>query len=1173
MPGFVCQKCGFNNPPGMRFCGNCGARLDVDTGILQSRSPLPGELPGMVGVMMGADLLERFRQAGLEATGQRRTVTILFVDLAGFTAYSQQSDSEDVYLLIQQFINQMVKNVYKYDGMVDKFLGDGLMAIFGAPIAHENNAELAIRAALDMQADLTRMALEVKEKLGSELRVHIGLHSGQVVVGSLGTNLLMNYTAIGDTVNLAYRLQQSAAPGMTLASHTVFQQTRALVDFGPAISLALKGMPEPIPSYPVIQLKPKPGPVRGIEGMHTPMIGRDAEMMHLRQAQEGLIARREGGLITIQAEAGIGKSRLITEFAARLEQAGVRCLIGHSYVYRRSVAYWAFIDLFYAYLDLPANSAEAALHARLTQRITNLLGAQANDTLPYLETMLSMKVTSEDAVERLRYLDAPQLRQQIFLAVREVWVAEARRNPLVLVFEDLHWADESSLDLMRFLIDSARQEALLLVAAYRPGSDPAIERITDHARRTLGKRFENYVLNSLNSQQSEQLFDELLASPDLPEELCQKIIQQAAGNPFYLEEIVRMLIDERVISYDDGRWSLSAGADVSSLGVPDSLQELILTRFDHLDSPDQRRLLQVASVIGRDFSSRLLEAVLTVEEVGSLTNTLNRLIERGFVQPLPDAMDADYRFTHTLVSDTIYSTLLKTDRSDLHGRVAHAMETLYSDWLDDQIEILARHYAWSNDHERALHYLILAGQKAARSYANEQARAQFELAASTAKKVHPDLDTLLQIDIGLGDVLTRTGEYQNARKAYTNALEAIDRQYSPGMQRLAEPRSSLQRKIATTYERQGEYSKSLSALAAARSSLDDMPKPPPTEQAWILNDTGWVYFRRGEMQAAESALLDGLRLVEDSPNYDLIASIYNRLGGIYYQTDQLEQAANYVRKSLFLREEIGDVNAAARTYNNLGLLLWKRGDWDSALDNFNRSLKLHSTLGDVEGAMEVRTNLGLLQLDRGNFEEARNNLETALASAQTYGHTYHIGMLYLHFSRLWTAEENWKKSMEACQQGQQIFTELGVNEYLVDLKTYTGLAYLGLGNIDQASACADEAISLFDHQNADRRAAQAEDRARALRLMGLVAEKRRDYNRAKVCLTESQAIFAAVGNEMEEGRSACYLASLAVTCGDEATARGLLNQARMTFRQLGARADMRRVDALTADLNHISALL
>ena len=1170
MPASICPKCGFTNPDGMRFCGNCGMRLSIDTEILQPSSVAASHLFDRVGVM-GADLVERFRQAGVEAAGQRRNVTILFVDMTGFSDLPNEMDREGNYPLVRQFITVMVQDVYKYDGIVDKILDDGLMAIFGAPIAHENNADLAVRAAIEMQSDAARLAQEVRASIGKEIRLHIGMHSGPVLIGNLGSDLLLNYTAIGDTVNLAFRLLQSAEPGTTLVSQSVFQQTRHLVEFTPTPPLPLKGIPDPVPGYLASRLKEKPGPTRGIEGVHAPMIGRTAELDRLRIAQQVLLTTHEGRFFMIQGEAGVGKTRLVTEFSYELEQSGIRCIIGHNYIYRRAVSYWLFMDLLYNYMGLPSVAPEETLRSRMAEKAEMLLGPQAAEVLPYLEYVVSLKPATAEAAERLSLLDAAQLRQQVFLAVRDLLVAESRRNPLVLVFEDLQWADDASLELLRFLFDTVRQEPLIIIALTRPSNEPPLRRLIEHADRTLGGRFTLLVLDILSPRQSEKLFKELIDCPELPEDLSSRILQYANGNPFYLEETVRMLIDDKTIYRDGNRWYLAADADIHKLGVPSTLQGVILARFERLSDFD-RRVLQVASVIGRDFPSRLLVESLGVADSGMVQQALTDLAEHGFLQRFSEISENDYRFTHALVCDAIYSTLLKSDRSELHGTVGEAIETLYASRIDDQVELLARHYSWSNRYERAVHYLTLAGQRAARGYANEQARQHFDLALDLIKRVSADLDTFLQVYTGRGDVLTRMGDYPTARSSFFSALRALDCMPGADMRQYIQMRSSLLRKVSIIHERQGDYTQALSALSEAQASLEEMPDPPVVERAWILNDTGWIYFRRGDLEAADKSLLEALRPVEDSTHYDLIASIYNRLGGVYYQKDQLEQAAGFVRKSLFLRQEIGDVNGVARSYNNLGLLRWKRGDWDSALDNFMRSLKLHANLGDVEGTIELHTNLGLLHLDRGNFDEAQRHLETGLQAAAQIGHSYHIGLLYLHFSRLFIAREDWGKALEFCQKGLQTFGEIGVTEYLVDLNTYLGLAWLGMGDLAQAETCGQTAISLFNQLGAGKEGNPAEDHGRALRLLGQVALVKREYAEAAKDFEESEAIFKAVGNQMEQARTASVRAELALLNADPTSARQFLNQARQIFRQLGARTDLHRVESLALALPRVDAV-
>ncbi len=1183
----LCSSCGFKNPPGMRFCGNCGSRLAdaplVTEALAAPDAPLepPGTRP--LGPMVGADLLERFRQAGLEAAGQRRNVTVLFVDLSDYTRLSSKLDPEDLYDLIQQYIHLLANDVYKYEGMVDKFTGDGLMALFGAPITHENNAELAVLAALDMLKDVAELSRKLKGRLGVELRVHIGLHSGIVIVGGIGSNLLMNYTAIGDTVNLARRLEDAAPPGIILASETVYRQTKPLVVYNPSPTLTLKGISYPITCYQVVRLKEKPDPVRGVESLRAPMIGRDEELGKIRLLLDRLVEDRRGAFVLVTGEAGIGKSRLKSEIKALLSQTMANVIEGQSLTYRRLVAYWIFIDALRNWLGVAPDTPEPEVREKLANNVKRALGGRAVEALPYLENLLSLDPSDAAAAERIHYLDAGQLRQQVFLAVRDLLMAEARRQPLLLILEDLHWADPASIELLLFLLESSRQAprvpapnvpdpareapgergtSLMILAISRPLEENGMSRVASWAEGHLGEACCAIRLQSLSLDQCQRLLFQLLETSELPPALQEQILQRSAGIPFYLEEILRMLIDQGMLRREGGHWKLASGTRLLTLSVPDTLEGLILARFDRL-AEEERRILQVASAIGRQFSLPVLAHVLESMDEGVFRSRLGGLVEREFLMSQPDSQAGEYSFRHVLTSDAIYKTILRRERAELHGQIGEAIEAVYAQRLESQVEILARHYSWSTHYDRALHYLILAGQKASRSYANEQARQHYELALETLPKAKHLPYHALQVHSGLADVLVFVGEYAAARQHYQLALKAIAGE-DPDL--FAEERSTVLRKIGTTHERQGDYDQALGCLKEAQLALDSAPVPLPAERAQIYNDIGWIHFRRGGMEEADQNLSLALSLAEETTAYDVIASIYNRLGGVAYQKGHLDQASNYVRKSLVVREEMGDTVAVARSYSNLGLLGWRKGDWDGALENFRRSAALHATLGDVEGAINVHSNIGLLLTDKGELEEARKHLEEALQGARQIGHSFMEGLCYHHLSRFWLGAREWKKSLDYSNQALLIFTEIKAQEHLVDLYASMGEAWLGLGRPAEARQAGEMGKRLVDeaHQNAsgDNEKIALPERGRILRLLGNVALAQGDLEGAAQLLKESASHFTALGNQLELGRSLVSLAALAQKRSDRTAARLHLNEARLIFRHLGAKLDLQSVDNL-----------
>ncbi len=1158
-----CANCGFTNPPGMRFCGNCGTRLPEALAPGDSHATPADLRPEQLGVMMGADLLERFRQAGLEAGGQRRSVTILFADLTGYTQLAERLDNEEVFELLQQYLRLLIDIVYRYEGMVDKLTGDGLMALFGAPIAHENNAERAVRAAFEMQAGVQQLSRSLQERLGEGLKMRVGLNDGSVIVGGVGADMLMNYTAVGDTVNLARRLEEAAASATILTSESVYRQTRMFFEYEAIPGMALKGITGPIPGYQVVGLKTSPASTRGLEGLTAPMIGRESELGQLKEAINALTSRKQGRFILISGEAGIGKTRLTTELKAAIDPSAVTILEGHSLTYRRSVSYWIFLDVLRRLLGVTTEAPEIEVSGKLIQRAYQVLGRRAADILPYLEQMLSLKPSDPAATERLQYLDAGQLRRQIFLAVRDLLAAEARRRPLLLVLDDLHWADEASLDLLQFLLESTSQFPLLILGLSRPPQpDNSLGKMAQWAENKLGERFLSIRLQNLSLDQSEDLLRKLLDLPELPGDFRTQILPRAAGVPFYLEEMLRMLIDRKVIQRLGNHWELVPGIDPADLGVPDTLQGLILARFDRL-SEAERRILQIASVIGQRFSLPLLSALLSPDEVAQLGNRISRLVVRDFLVSLVDAPQGEYAFRHMLMSEAIYHTLLKRERSQLHGQVAGAIETLYAGRLEEQVELLARHYAWSTQPDKALHYLILAGQRAARSYFNTQAIQNYSQALELLPSVPHTPEQAMQVNLGLGDLLVLAGEYENARQHFWAAINELGT--IPAAQ-YARQLSTLQRKLATTFERQGDYEQALLHLAQAQASLAPAQESLPTEEAQILNEIGWIHFRRGNLEEAERLLTAALELVEKMNQYDITASLYNRLGGVYYQKGQLELASKYVRKSLVLREEIGDIAAVARSSNNLGLLSWTRGDWDNALEHFTRSVELHANLGDVEGTIESSSNLGLLQLDRGKVEAAHQHLQKALSTAEQIGHSYNIGIIQLYFCRLYVSTNDWPAAIEHGSRSLAALQELGAQDDLVNVYTYLGFAGLGKGDLDQAQAWGEKALAISEQAGEEQPSAPDENRGRALRLLGEIAAGRGDYAQAERQLKLSTTMFEAIGNQIELGRSTLALARLASARGDLASARMLFNEARLIFRQLGAQLDLNALETTSAEI-------
>lgn len=1143
----------------MKFCGNCGSPLPE----LGPEDSTAGELR----VLSGTDLSVRLDQAGIEASGERRNVTVLFADLSGYTAMAHEMDSEDTYLLIQRYLRSLAEDVFKYEGTVDKFTGDGLMALFGAPVAHENDSERAIRAALDMQASVAQISQDFQSRGGSAVEARIGLHTGEVIVGQLGHQHMVDYTAIGDTVNLASRLESVAQPGSVLVSDAVYRQTRALFDFERIDQLEMKGVDREVTAYQVIARKHQPGRVRGVEGLHAEMVGREWEISLLNDRLRDLMQKKRGQFALITGEAGIGKSRLTQEFTLPLQKNAEdsqypQVLFGRSLTYRKSISYWIFVDILRAYFGVNAESSPALIRERITQQLKTLFAGNVEHIRPYLEHVLDLEPSDEAAAERLGFLDPKQLRQQIFLAIRDLLIAQAKTRPLMMVFDDLHWADETSLELLAFLLESIANTPIFIFGISRSLEGGAVAGLAETARQRLPDRFLRIEVRSLSRTQCGLLLDGLLSESALPDALRVQLIEKAAGVPLFLEEILRMLIEGGVIEQSGSAWRLLPAADISDIGVPDNLQSLILARFDKLDRI-RRRVLQVAAVIGREFSLAVLEA--SVESgipAVQVESALKSLLSRNFILPR-NAASQEYAFTHVLTSDAIYSTMLRRDRNLLHGKVAESIERLFAGRLEAKTELLANHYYKSGSFEQALHYLILSGQKASRDNANEQARQHYEMALGLLARTRYSPSQALHIHSGLGDVLTLVGEFQAARFQFQAALDSTHT--GPrDVQMLS--RSDLQRKIAATFERQGDFDKALDRLSSARSLLQEIGQPDWVAYAQILNDMAWIRARRGKHDEAEADLVQALALVENSSRIDLIASIYNRLGGLHFMMEDFAQASVYTGKSLGLREDIGDIEGAARSYNNLGILAYNMGQWTQALEHYQKHVQLQNRIGDAEALAISYMNMALVQVGLGEFDTAESNLVKSREIATQIGATFHQAMAELYTGRLAVNLQEYQRAIDHIEISQRLFMDLGSEENLVDVYHLLGSAYLGQDDLPSAKHWAELAIQLLSRLGTHL-LEQSDQHGRIYRLLGKIARREGELDTAHINLQSSLKIFELRGSQYEGGRTLVELAHLAGERGDKSHYGLLLEQARARFEPLGALHDLALIEEAAKKVN------
>jgi class 3 adenylate cyclase len=547
---------------------------------------------------------------------ERKQVTVMFADISGFTAMSEKLDPEEVRSMINACFERLGAAIDRYDGHIDKFIGDEIMALFGAPITHENDPERALRAALEMVEALEAFNREHADFIPKPLALHFGINSGLAIAGGIGTRQRQDYSVMGDTVNLAARLEDLSEAGEILVGETTYRLTAPLFEFETLKPIKVKGKAQPVRVYRLLKAKATPGgQVRGIEGLTSPLVGRVEEFAQLHEIFNRL-QTGQGGAVSIVGEAGLGKSRLVRELGQICLQEGQATWVeGRALSYGESASYLVARDILRNLLGLglEISSLEATLILRAA--VEQLFPDETADIYPYLAYLLELNLDNESA-QRIKYLEGEALHQQLLQAVRTYILACTRQAPLVIVWEDLHWADPSSLRLLETLLPPAREGALLHLLIYRrPLRDSRIWEFQQRINELMQADHLIIELAPLSRAESGQLLDNLLGSEALPNQLKELIIGKAEGNPFYLEEVIRSLIDSQAIvrAPGNGHWMAASGLD--KIKLPDSLQGVIMARIDQLD-PKTKRTLQIASVIGRNFPYEVLARVLDKTAIG-----------------------------------------------------------------------------------------------------------------------------------------------------------------------------------------------------------------------------------------------------------------------------------------------------------------------------------------------------------------------------------------------------------------------------------------------------------------------------------------------------------------------------------------------------------------------------
>jgi class 3 adenylate cyclase/tetratricopeptide (TPR) repeat protein len=686
--GEACPDCGTVVLSSDRFCAECG--LDLK----QKECPL------------------KFQE---EVPCERKQVTALFADLSGYTALGERLDPEELKDIVGPLIGEMAQVVIKYEGSVEKFAGDQIMALFGFPRAHEDDPIRAVRASIEIHRVAGEVSQKVQEAIGQPLAVHIGINSGLAVTGQADFHHVTQHVA-GDTINVASRLCTLAKAGETLVGQTTYTQSSGFFYFEPLEPVQVKGKSKPIQVYRFLAPKELPKKTHRLFGQRAELIGRRDEMAILAKAVDQLF-EGSGSFIAICGEAGTGKSRLIEEFKASLDLKKINWIEGHAYNYTQNFSYYPLINLINRELGIEESDTPVKVAEKLEARVHELVGPRA-DVTPYLGSLLSLNYPEAKRV-------SPEFwKSRLHRAVQAILQGQTQKAPTVICLEDLHWADATFLELLRSIHLQQRAPAITL-CTYRP----PLKMFSREEINLLGESYQEIRLHDLSLADTHRMVESILKTEAIPEELRQYIQEKVGGNPFYLEEMLNSLIESKTLLHCHGHWQLARG--IVDSDIPPTVHAVISGRIDRLEGP-AKHLLQEASVIGRTVPYEILKKISENPEV--LDRSLAELERLDLIRP-PTQSEQDYYFKHVLIQEVVYSSLLKKDRQAMHQRIGLEMERIFQDRLSEIYETLSFHFKQSELSQKALDYLIKSGRKSLGKYAVQESHHYYQEAFEIIGKI------------------------------------------------------------------------------------------------------------------------------------------------------------------------------------------------------------------------------------------------------------------------------------------------------------------------------------------------------------------------------------------------------------------------------------------------------
>jgi predicted ATPase/DNA-binding SARP family transcriptional activator/class 3 adenylate cyclase/regulation of enolase protein 1 (concanavalin A-like superfamily) len=1041
-----------------------------------------------------------------------RPVTILCADMSHSIETNWDRQPEETANRVGRLLTAMEQILLKYQARVDRFLSSGALAIFGAPQLHEDDPERAIRAALEIQAAVQEVGLGVS----------VGINTGAVYFGRMGAEADRAVMALGPVVNLAARLQGQAEAGQILVGAATYRHTQRAFRFSP-LSLEIRGMSQPVTVYQVARLRRRPEKSYGIEGLRAELIGRDEELAKLKAALAEMLVGH-GRMVSIIGEAGVGKSRLVTELkqanlsdlrfttivpeakrsgiyddsprseaewdlrlgdrelkseiqnpkSAKGAQSEILWLEGRCLELGMAASYWPFMDIFRVYFAWQPEDDEVARAERLVSVVQEMVergdlsAEQGQEIGPLLGNLLSVRFGSEWD-ERLKNANPEQIRQRTLLAGHDFFVALARRHAVVLVLEDLHWADTLSLDLISLLMEALPQTPLLLLCLYRPERTHKCWHLATIASRKCPTHYTELRLRELTPPQSRRLVESLLTIDNLPDSVRDLILSRSQGNPFFVEEVIRALINAGLIYQEGEFWR--ARAEIEAVVMPESVQSVILSRVDRLASAP-RQVLHAAAIIGRLFRWRVL-ARMTPPEI-DLEHALEVLADYALIYQERAAPEVEYSFKHVLTQEAVYQTIRPQQRAELHRQVAEALEALYQDSLEEYYEPLAYHYNRSEAVENAIEYLLKAGEKARRAYLNDEAIGYFQRAltcldaqAKAQSEIENQKLVLSEVEgsqiepwrlaalTGVGQVYFGLGKVAEAEKYFRQAIVL-----GQGMRLTPRELVRLYFWLEESLWWQGRFDEQ---LRLGEEGLALLGNDTESVEAALMNQhIANSHLWKGNMERCRELLHRTTHFIQRLPYAEELKPAYYQIISMYAFGDKnVEEALKWLQAFEEQAQQHRDLRALGEVHFQGGDISLHRGDLHRAISQIQQALELFTKIGDIKLNTWCLEMMGWFCLASGDLQKAEEYVSRDLEIAQVVGKTAEIARAYEEIGAIFLSRSTWAKAMGPLQRALQLYRALASPDIVWAL-VLLGRAYLAQKKRSAALRQFQEAITLIE---------------------------------------------------------------------------------------------------------------